>query len=95
MLRPGDYAFVTEFSGRTQESAGRMVWEISCLDTGHLLAALNLENPTGGEASADMNFTVPAHGCPAQQLVLRGIPGEFPARVSITTRSVHIERPEP
>ncbi|KCZ47258.1 hypothetical protein [Hyphomonas sp. CY54-11-8] len=95
MLRPGNYSFVTEFSGRTQESAGRLVWEISCLHAATPLASLNLENPAGEETTATTEFVVPAQECAAQQLILRGVPGEFPARVGITTRSVHIGSPEP
>ena len=95
MLHPGAYSLATEFSGETREAAGRLVWELTCLNGNVPLSRLTLDNPSGVTTTAIAEFEVPAEGCEAQQLALKGVPGDFPARVRVTTRSIRIEEVQP
>ena len=91
VLRPGSYRLVVRYNGQTNETAGQLTWEVSCLDSGAKVVTIRLENQEGGDAKQSADFVIPAETCASQRIVLKGVPGQYRRGARIATRSVQIE----
>ena len=90
LLRPGDYIFslrVTGGSGRR----GPLGWQLTCMPEKNSLLDLPLDRASpDGEVQA--RFRVPATGCPAQQLQLRGTAPDISRPVDLAINGVTLRR---
>lgn len=93
VLAPGAYRFAVTVDGAKTGTGPSLAWSLRCATGG--------QNSTGTELMAlpapaigkprriAAGVTVPA-GCPAQNLMLTGNPGEFPAPVTLTLRDLEL-----
>lgn len=87
MLGPGRYRLEMQVSGATP-TAKSLAWTISCVPSGTELAALQLGSKSG-ELSA--SFAVPASGCRAQRLELKGTAPEIAEQAEATIARLRLE----
>lgn len=87
MLEPGRYRLSMRVSGATP-TAESLAWTIRCLPSAAELASLPLDQ-RGGALSA--SFAVPAAGCRAQRLELRGTAPEFAEQAEATIANLRLE----
>ena len=83
LLAPGRYRFSAPTSGSA--AAGALAWRLTCMREKTLF-----ELDAGKSASA--TFDVPAEGCPAQQLALKGRALEAPQESDIRVGRTQMER---
>jgi hypothetical protein len=90
LLRPGSYRLAMTLSGEGRESGGALGLALQCLGGGEI-AALRAP-PLGAAATTlELAFEIAPEGCPAQRLILRGEPGEYPQRVRAEIASISIQ----
>ena len=90
LLRPGAYRLSAMLSGEGRQSAGALGIALECR-TGGEIAALALTDLTQDPRARALDFIIPPEGCPAQRLILRGEPGEYPQRIRAEVSSIVIE----
>jgi hypothetical protein len=91
MLSPGHYLFSAEMDGEMTAAGGKFEWAIQCYGEQNDLG-LVLIRDLSATPLHNFDFDVPlGRDCSAQILVLRGRPGEFPARARTTVRKVSIQ----
>lgn len=89
VLAPGSYRFAVTVDGARTGTGPSLAWSLRCA-TGGKTELMALPAPaTGKPHRIAAGVTVPA-GCPAQNLVLTGNPGEFPAPVTLTLRDLDL-----
>ncbi|HET9336229.1 MAG TPA: hypothetical protein VFO12_07475 [Sphingomicrobium sp.] len=91
MLEPGPYRLSMKVSGASP-TAKSLVWAIRCLPSATELADLALD-PKEGARSA--SFAVPAAGCQAQRLELKGTAPEIAEQAEATVAGLRIESDRP
>lgn len=90
LLPPGHYRLTVPVSSATGAS-GELAWTVSCQPGGSGIASLPIPAKGGAERLAS-DFTVPAHGCGAQQLQLNGIAQDSPGTADVQILPLAIER---
>jgi hypothetical protein len=91
VLAPGAYEISVAVEGSKTGEGPSLDWSLRC-DTDEKDELVNLPVIAIGERRrVAARFTVPS-GCPAQQLVLAGNAGEFPAPINITLRDLRIRK---
>lgn len=90
LLAPGRYKFSTRMSGDARDNGGGFGWAVECLSGRQELGRVVTRPLTSKSSSYSFDFEVPAQTCPAQKIVLRGEPGEFPIRAHAELQSVAI-----
>lgn len=89
VLAPGAYRFAVTVEGARTGTGPSLAWSLRCAN-GTKAELMALPAPaTGTPHRIAAGFAVPA-GCPAQNLVLTGNPGEFPAPVTLTIRDLEL-----
>ena len=86
LLPPGRYRFGVGVSGSV--AGGALNWRLRCLPRASRLMQLSL----AGTGPAQAGFEVPADGCPAQQLELRGLPLDMPGESDAMIGPVVLQR---
>jgi tetratricopeptide (TPR) repeat protein len=86
ILSPGTYRFAAPTAGNLV--AGALSWRLSCLGASVPLMDVQLGTPVTTSAT----FTVPANGCPAQQLQLNGHLEDSPEDSDVRLGPAIIER---
>lgn len=86
-LAPGRYRLAMRVDGPSRASG--LAWNILCVPGSGAL--LNLPLGTVGRGSISGAFAVPAAGCPAQALELRGRPGESSETAQLTILDLKLE----
>lgn len=90
LLKPGRYTFTTTLSGDATAGGGVLVWAVECSAATAQLGAVAIRELSPVLSREGFEFTVPGDDCISQRLVLRGEPGEFPARTRAEIKSVAI-----
>jgi hypothetical protein len=90
LLAPGGYSFTTTLSGDSSADGGGLGWAIECNAPVKELGRVVIRELAPSSSRPGFNFVVPEVDCPAQRIVLRGEPGEFPTRVRAEIASVTI-----
>jgi hypothetical protein len=85
LLPPGSYQFEAPLSG--QLASGALEWNVRCLNGGGTLMDFH---PSPGESGA--SFKVPASGCDAQWLELKGSQQDMPQDTDVQIGPARIER---
>lgn len=75
LLAPGRYRLSMEITGGSAEQSS-VSWTIRCVPGRQVLSELSLGRERA-KRQLEVDFSVPAGGCPAQRLQLTGTPGEF------------------
>ena len=86
-LAPGGYRLAMRVDGPSR--ANGLAWNILCVPGNNALLQLPLG--TVGRGSVSGAFAVPAAGCPAQTLELRGRPGESSETAQLTILDLKLE----
>jgi hypothetical protein len=89
MLRPGGYRLLLRAEGAATGSGTHLAWTIKCSKGAASLLELPLVDVSAAPKQLTGRFTVPA-GCPAQWLLLQGIPGDLPTAQEATIRDVQV-----
>jgi len=89
LLPPGKYRFSVVASGRDEYN--QLSWTITCTSGGEPVETTRLANLAATRRKYNTTFEIPATGCEAQQLVLWGLPGEFPKPADATIDTVMID----
>ena len=87
-LSPGRYRLAMRVEGSSP--AGALSWGLRCVPDNKVLLGLPVET-AGKEPGAGL-FAVPAGGCPAQALELRGRSGETAATTQLAISGLKLER---
>jgi hypothetical protein len=90
LLRPGSYRLTAIVSGEGRDSGGALGIALECRK-GAEIAALKVTGLTDEPRPQSFNLIIPDEGCPAQTLILRGEPGEYPQRVRAEVASIKFE----
>jgi hypothetical protein len=89
VLRPGAYRFGFTVDGSNTAAGPSLSWSLRCV-TGSKAELMNAAVAgTGMRHHVSTGFTVPSN-CPAQQLVLNGTAGEFPAPINVALRDLEM-----
>ncbi len=89
-LTPGRYGFETDFDGDIPDAAGDLVWSVDCKDERRKLMTAPVSKISTLDPQSDLVFSVPAAGCDFQEIVLSGLPGEYPQTIRVSVRSIKI-----
>lgn len=91
-LRPGPYRFGFTVEGSKAAAGPTLFWSLRCVTGDKAREGAEilrmLVAGTGQVQKPAAGFTVPAAGCPAQQLALVGQAGEFPVAINVTLRDL-------
>ena len=87
LLAPGQYSIAMRIKGAS--SASGLAWSISCITTNAELLRLPLEGE--GKGAMGAAFTVPSTGCGAQNIELRGRPGDEPQTAQLTIFDLNLQ----
>jgi hypothetical protein len=91
MLKPGRYRFSLAVEGAARGEGSRLAWTISCQRQSQLLQ-LVLKDVESSPRRFTGTFTVPAAGCPAQWLALRGFSGDVASDQSVIIKGASLVR---
>ena len=86
-LAPGRYRLSMELSSASPASKS-LSWTVRCLPASAVIASL----PVARSGPLSGSFSVPAGGCPAQQLELIGNAPEFPETADVTIGRLELQR---
>ncbi len=89
-LRPAAYQLRTEVEGETSNSPSGLAWTLTCAGNGAEVVRLAIGELSYSGRTFATAFTIPALGCEAQSLVLKGVPKEFPVPDSATFKSIAV-----
>ncbi len=90
-LMPGRYHLDASGLGETSQTSGHFEWQIKCLQSGQLLANLELKELSGQFRSNPIVFDVPNEGCGFQRVDFFGVPGILSKPARITLQELNIE----
>jgi len=90
LLAPGAYTFTAMLSGESNAAGGGLGWVITCSASAKEIGRVLIRELSSSSSRESFGFVVPDSDCPAQRLVLRGEPGEFPTRARAEIASVAI-----
>ena len=91
ILTPGRYRLAVRAEGDAEGEGSRLSWSVDCQPSKARLADLPLAKLNYSPRLVSANFTVPAAGCSAQWLRLRGTAGEFPKAQNVTISAIQIQ----
>lgn len=82
-VTPGNYSFSALAEGTSESRfGGTLYWELTCLPSNSVIQLAQISSFPSAPFRISKALTVPAAGCSAQRLVLRGQPGDISALVS-------------
>ena len=87
LLAPGLYSLAMRTKGEASSSG--LAWSVSCVGSNNELLRLPLQSE--GKGANGATFTVPSTGCGAQNIDLRGRPGDDPQTAQLTILNVSLQ----